>query len=325
MGISCNFLGYEVNAADKDKITKIAFNLSTDPWENEDSASDFVNIEVGNQFSIESFLKCTTKGNGSFQGFIKEYKGLAFESEDPSIAEITQDTYGVVEAVTVGTTKIIVSYPKIKSIELTVNVVEKGSIDKEGTYQKVNRKVEKLYATKIKTSNVVSYYSTLGSFSKYDFSNSKHDILFSNQYQVNLMYGNLSEHLKKNNAIYKTYTPLKISGVSDVSKSSIKIKLSRKLTDNDVVAYCMINDVKYSKNLKMKFRAIFVEGSKAASDPHGPYKYVNDVDIKLSKGENEFSVKLPKEIKAGKTYSVLFSIDETYGFTWTKGKTFQAK
>jgi len=91
--------------------------------------------------------------------------------------KITKDTYGVVEAVSIGTTKIIVSYPKIKSIELTDNVVETGSIDKKGTNQKVIDKAEKLYDTKLETSNMVNYYRTFDSLSDYDFSNSNHDII----------------------------------------------------------------------------------------------------------------------------------------------------
>lgn len=290
----------------------------------EEGKEAYLYVEESNHFSVMSDLVITYSYYIS-DGIVEKCEGLTFKSSNETVLKLLDGDYGVFEALTPGEANIIISYPGIDSLTLKVNVIEKGSYDKDGKYRALSEKLDTLYSVELVTDNIINYYNELLNVSQQMvFSNEDHYLANPNVYIKTLAWNRIRAYLESVQAIYYSYTPFSVKKISSIKKNSIKVLLSRKLDDNDIVSYCMVNDIKYTKNLKMDYRAIFLDGKNGAKNPYDA-NYIGETYVKLEKGCNSFTVKLPSTIKKGHTYSVVMSIDEENGFTWTKGKYFKAK
>lgn len=308
------------HAENEAKVTKVEFDKLK-----MESGKNYVKMETGFDFSVLSDLVIYLGSNYSRSGFIEKYKGLTFSSSDETIVKLTDKDLGIFTTVGVGTAIITVSPKGKKSIDLEVEVVEAGSLDKDGSMRSTCAVISDMYKEEITESNVIDFYNRYRKlFKKYSMDIVDNQFEVPNCYLTRLLFDKLWTVLEKNKAVYTVTDPLYVSKVTNVTKSSIKVTLSRKLNNFDVVSYSCINDKKCTKSLKMEYRIPFLTGSKAAKDPYQG-QYVDAAMVTLKTGTSSFTVKLPKKVKAKTKYAVVFSIDDEYGFTWTKGVYFTTK
>ncbi len=266
----------------------------------------YISFEAGQTCALPITI---SDENTMSSGYLNGDEGFTFTSQNTSIVAVDK-TKGILKGKKAGSTYVTVAYPGLNSIKVKVTIIPERKDKGSQKDHEDAAAIDKMYKTKFKPENLISYRNKVFSLKRSSMTTKEHFMNIPNEYKITSMNIVLDQYLKEQKAIYYNLTSPKVSDIIKLNAKSMTVKLSRKITEADLVAYANAYGKKCDTAMKVKVGLYIYTGD---SNPLSKdSRKVALVNTSIGLNEDTLTININKLLKTNKTYRVGLYYTDSY-------------